>query len=229
MSETPSRPQRQTARASALPPTVVDPGSAAPDALSGLPDLLGPGLDIVFCGINPGRRAAASGHHFDGRGNRFWRVLHLAGFTPTPMAPEQGQLLLAQGYGLTTAIDRPTARASEVAAHEFVAAADDFARKLIRYHPRRLAFLGKAACAGMTGQKHVAWGRQAERFAGIETWVLPNPSGLNRAFSLDDLVTAYRVLHEAAAQYPRSQPARAATSLTTPLITARNARNPAGT
>lgn len=172
-------------------------------ARNGLPDLLRPGLDTVFCGINPGRRAATSGHHFDGRGNRFWRVLHLAGFTPMLMTPEQGPLLMALGYGLTTAVDRGTARASEIAADEFVAVAEHFTRKIVACSPRRLAFLGKAACEGMTGQKHIEWGRQAAPFAGIETWVLPNPSGLNRTFSLDDLVAAYRALHDAAAGIAR--------------------------
>lgn len=176
------------------PPHASAPTQAGGD---GLPDLLAPGLEVVFCGINPGRRAAASGHHFEGRGNRFWRVLHRAGFTPTQMTPAQDRLLLAQGYGLTTAVDRSTASASQVAAHEFVAAAEDFSRKIIACSPRRLAFLGKAAYAGMTGRKQIAWGRQAAPFAGTETWILPNPSGLNRAFSLDDLVAAYRALHDA--------------------------------
>lgn len=166
-------------------------------APAGLPDLLAPGLAVVFCGINPGQRAAASGLHFDGRGNRFWRVLHLAGFTSKLMTPAQGPLLLAQGCGLTTAVARGTARASDVAPHEFAAAANAFREKMMAFNPRRLAFLGKAAYAGMTGHKHVAWGLQQDRFAGAETWILPNPSGLNRAFSLDELVSAYRVLHEA--------------------------------
>lgn len=166
----------------------------------GLPDLLAPGLEVVFCGINPGQRAAASGHHFDGRGNRFWRALHLAGFTAQLMTPEQGSLLLAQGCGLTTVVARGTARASEVAPHEFAAAASEFIQKMMAFKPRRLAFLGKAAYAGMTGHKQVAWGLQQERFAGIETWILPNPSGLNRSFSLDELVSAYRALHDALGQ-----------------------------
>lgn len=174
------------------------PGTELPGiAPKGLPELLRPGLEVVFCGINPGRRAAASGHHFDGRGNRFWRVLHLAGFTATLMTPAQGPRLMALGYGLTTAVDRGTARASELAAHEFAAAAEQFTRKIVACSPHRLAFLGKAAYAGMTGQKHIAWGRQAARCAGAETWILPNPSGLNRAFSLEDLVGAYRALHDA--------------------------------
>lgn len=165
----------------------------------GLPDILAPGLDVVFCGINPGQRAAAFGHHFEGRGNRFWRVLHLAGFTPEWMSPAQDRLLLGLGYGLTTAVDRPTARASQVAAHEFSAAAEAFTRKIAACRPRRLAFLGKAVCAGMTGHKHVDWGLQATPFAGVEAWTLPNPSGLNRAFSLDELVAAYAALREAVA------------------------------
>lgn len=164
---------------------------------SGLKDILAPGLDVVFCGINPGRRAAASGHHFDGRGNRFWRVLFLAGFTPALMTPAQDRLLLAQGCGLTAAVERGTASASELAAHEFTAAADGFIAKIRACRPRRLAFLGKAAYAGMTGRKQVAWGRQAEPFAGAQTWILPNPSGLNRTFSLDELVQAYRALRQA--------------------------------
>jgi TDG/mug DNA glycosylase family protein len=161
------------------PPSYRSPrrGEQPGDTEAGLPDLLGPGLDIVFCGINPGPRAAASGHHFEGRGNRFWRVLHLAGFTPALMTPAQAPLLVGQGFGLTTAVARGTARASDVAAHEFAAAADDFVAKMLACHPRRIAFLGKAAHAGMTGRKHVEWGLQAARFACAETWVLPNPSG----------------------------------------------------
>ncbi|MGJ7506355.1 G/U mismatch-specific DNA glycosylase [Variovorax sp. GT1P44] len=163
----------------------------------GLPDVLADGLDVVFCGINPGSRAVASGHHFDGRGNRFWRVMHLAGFTPELLTPAQDRLLLAHGCGLTTVVDRCTSRASELARREFLAAADGFIEKIRACGPHRLAFLGKPAYAALTGQKQVAWGRQPMRFADRETWVLPNPSGLNRAFSLDDLVVAYRELRNA--------------------------------
>jgi TDG/mug DNA glycosylase family protein len=165
-----------------------------------LPDLLASGLEVVFCGINPGSRAAASGHHFEGRGNRFWRVMHLAGFTPTLMTPAQDRLLPGMGYGLTTVVDRSTSRASELATPEFLAAAEGFAAKIRACRPHRLAFLGKAAYAGMTGQKHIEWGRQPAFFAGSEAWILPNPSGLNRAFSLDDLVVAYRALRDASAR-----------------------------
>lgn len=163
----------------------------------GLQDILAEGLDVVFCGINPGLLAAAEGHHFAGRGNRFWRTLHLAGFTPHEVQPEDDRSILQFGCGLTAVVDRPTARADQLSAAEFTAAAADFERKIARHAPRVLAFLGKAAYAGLSGQKDVAWGPQAQAFGNAAVWVLPNPSGRNRAFTLEQLVDAYRKMHAA--------------------------------
>lgn len=164
------------------------------DSPSSLPDLLGPGLDVIFCGINPGLSAAESGHHFLGRGNRFWRVLHLAGYTPEQIAPEDDSDLLQYGCGLTTAVGRATAGASELAIDEFFGAQLLLAEKIERYAPRYIAFLGKVAYAAMSHKRVVDWGPQPELFGGASVWVLPNPSGLNRSFSVDDLVCAYREL-----------------------------------
>src|ERR1700739_4717971 len=77
------------------------------DSLQSLPDILEPGLSIIFCGSKAGLRAASTGRHFAGRGNRFWRVLHLAGFTPELVLPENDRTLLQFGCGLTTAVSRP--------------------------------------------------------------------------------------------------------------------------
>jgi double-stranded uracil-DNA glycosylase len=76
-----------------------------------LPDVLAPGLAVVFIGINPGARAAAAGHNFAGSNNRFWRAVHLAGFTPVELSAEQDQTFVKYGCGLTTAVARPTRRA----------------------------------------------------------------------------------------------------------------------
>jgi TDG/mug DNA glycosylase family protein len=92
--------------------------------------------------------------------------------------------------------------ADQVARHEFVAAADGFERKIRRHAPRHVAFLGKVAYAALTRQREVDWGLQSEPFGGATAWVLPNPSGLNRAFGLADLVTAYRKLRIAAERTP---------------------------
>jgi TDG/mug DNA glycosylase family protein len=167
-------------------------------APSSLPDLLRDDLKVVFCGLNPGLRAAAAGRHFEGRSNRFWRVLHLAGFTPTLLAPQDDARLLDLGYGLTTAVARATAGVEGLSRNDFLAAAPDLEAKIRRLRPRFVAFLGKGAYAALAASREVAWGRQSERFGGADVWVLPNPSGRNRAFALADLVDAYRDLREAA-------------------------------
>jgi TDG/mug DNA glycosylase family protein len=157
-----------------------------------LPDILDSGLDVVFCGINPGMQAAATGHHFFGRSNRFWKVLHLAGYTAELITPENDRKILLYRCGLTTVVERPTAKATEVARHEFVVASVKLRKKIEICRPRNIAFLGKAAYAAITGLRQVEWGLQPVEFvAGVSTWVIPNPSGLNRGFSLDDLVLAY--------------------------------------
>jgi double-stranded uracil-DNA glycosylase len=172
------------------------------DSAQALPDIIEPGLSILFCGINPGMQAASTGHHFAGRGNRFWRVLHLAGFTPEEFRPENDRQLLEYGYGLTTAVARPTARADELSKAEIQAAAAQFELKIRQYAPRVIAFLGKMALSEMSGTRDIEWGLQSSDFGGARAWVLPNPSGLNRSFSLDALVTAYRELRVAACMSP---------------------------
>jgi len=159
-----------------------------------LPDIIAKGLDVLFCGINPGMSAAVAGHHFVGRSNRFWRVLHRAGFTPGEIAPQDDRTLLDYGCGITAVVKRPTVGADELSSEEFIAAAAGFGRKISLYRPRFVAFLGKPAYAGMIGRRDIGWGRQAERMHGAVVWVLPNPSGRNRAFALDRLVDAYRQL-----------------------------------
>lgn len=168
-----------------------------PAAAGGLADIIAEGLAVLFCGINPGLSAAATGHHFAGRGNRFWQVLHLAGFTPERIAPEDDRTILQYGCGLTALVARPTARAEKVAAAEFRAAAAQFERRIGQYAPRHVALLGKAAYAALSGRRAIAWGRQPERLGPAALWVLPNPSGRNRAFGLQALVEPYRALYRA--------------------------------
>ena len=162
-----------------------------------LADLLADDLDVLFCGINPALSAAHAGHHFSNRSNRFWRALHLAGFTPHQIRPEDDHTILHHGFGLTAAVERPTVKASDLTLTEFRAAADGLESKVGRYHPRIQAFLGKPAFAAISNERSVTWGRQQVRFGGAEVWVLPNPSGLNRAFTLDALVSSYRELQMA--------------------------------
>jgi TDG/mug DNA glycosylase family protein len=166
-------------------------------AANPLPDILVERLDVIFCGINPGLSAAVAGHHFVGRSNRFWRVIHQAGFTPAEIHPENDRTILEYRCGLTTVVERPTARADQLAAREFTDAAKRFKEKIALHMPRFVAFLGKAAYAALSDRRAIAWGPQPTALGGAAVWVLPNPSGRNRAFGLDQLVAAYRELHQA--------------------------------
>lgn len=167
-------------------------------APSPLPDLLRDELKVVFCGLNPGLPAAAAGHHFAGGGNRFWRVLHLAGFTPSLLSPQDDVRLLDFGCGLTTVVARATAGADALSRDEFCTALPVLEAKIRLCRPGFVAFLGKAAYGALAARRDIAWGRQADRFGGAAVWLLPNPSGRNRSFTLSDLVAAYQDLRIAA-------------------------------
>lgn len=112
------------------------------------------------------------------------------------LRPQDERLLLEYGCGITAVVTRATKRADEVSRDEFRQARPGFEAKMRRFAPRVIAFLGKPAISAMTGTS-VGWGRHPDRFAEATAWTLPNPSGLNRAFSLDALVAAYADLRRA--------------------------------
>jgi double-stranded uracil-DNA glycosylase len=164
-----------------------------------LPDVISYSLNVVFCGINPGMRSAAVGLHFANRTNRFWRVIHLAGFTARELEPEEACLLLDYGCGITSAVARPTVSATELRRADYITARPVFERKIAKYRPRYLAFLGKPASSVFLNQRHISWGLQPTTFGGSSVWVLPNPSGLNCAFTIGMLTDAYTELFDAVA------------------------------
>lgn len=152
------------------------------------PDILARDLDVIFCGVNPATTAAVVGHNFSSCSNRFWTVLHLTGFTDVRLQPHEERRLLEYRCSLTAVVARPTRRAIDVPPDEFRKARPGFEAKIRRYAPRSVAFLGKRTFSAMMDQPDVAWGRYPAGFAGTTTWILPNPSGLNKAFSLEALV-----------------------------------------
>ncbi|MFP3546930.1 G/U mismatch-specific DNA glycosylase [Rhizobium sp. SIMBA_035] len=156
--------------------------------------MLAHGLSVVFCGLNPALSAAREGHNFSSRSNRFWRVLHFSGFTPRLLAAKDEREILAYGIGLTSAVTRPTRSAGELKVSDYLAAAPALEQKIRIVAPAYIAFLGKPAYAAINHNAHIDWGKQPGIFAGTSVWVLPNPSGLNRAFDLESLVTHYRQL-----------------------------------
>lgn len=145
----------------------------------GTPDLIVPGLDVLFCGINPGLYSAAVGHHFARPGNRFWPALFAAGFTPRLFSGFDDRELLQLGCGLTNIVKRSSARAEEVTREELRAGAKTLRRKLARYRPRFLAVVGFGAYRVAFDQPRALAGPQPDRIGDTVVWLLPNTSGLN--------------------------------------------------
>lgn len=162
----------------------------------GISDIIQPGLRVLFCGINPGKSSAHTGFHFAHPGNRFWKTIFQAGFTRSQLKPEQEQQLLETGCGITMLVERPTVLASELAGSELREGGQALVDKIERYQPAALAVLGKQAYQQAFRRSKVEWGRQPVTIAGTEIWVLPNPSGLNRA-SQQEMTAAYAALDQA--------------------------------
>ena len=159
-----------------------------------VPDLIQPGLRVLFCGINPGLYSGATGHHFARPGNRFWPALHQAGFTPRQLGPWEEYLLLNVGLGITNLVARATAAADELSRAELIDGRRRLERKVRRYLPTCVAVVGIGAYRIAFGRPSAAAGPQPELMGTSRLWVLPNPSGLNANHQIDDLARAFTAL-----------------------------------
>ncbi|MFN2586788.1 MAG: G/U mismatch-specific DNA glycosylase [Actinomycetota bacterium] len=171
-----------------------------------IPDVIAPGLDVLFCGINPGLYSGATGNHFARPGNRFWPALHLSGFTPRPLHPSEKEELLALGLGITNVVDRTTARADELTRDEVLAGGRALRLKVRRYAPRYLGVLGLGTYRVAFGAKEAAVGPQPETIGETKVWLLPNPSGLNAHYQLPELAEEFAKLRRAAIRMRASGP-----------------------
>ncbi|HKO54280.1 MAG TPA: G/U mismatch-specific DNA glycosylase [Thermoanaerobaculia bacterium] len=161
-----------------------------------LPDVIASGLDVLFCGINPGLYTAAVGHHFGRPGNRFWPTIHRAGFTPRLLKPEEQQELLTYGCGITNLVARATTAAAELSNAELEEGGRLLAAKVRRFRPRVLAIVGIGAYRTAFGRPRAKTGLQEEGIGDTALWILPNPSGLNANYRPAELVELYRELRE---------------------------------
>ena len=176
------------------------PAPAELDAALGrtIPDVIGHGLDVLFCGINPGRHSGATGFHFAGPGNRFWKALRDGGFTDRVLLPSESRALLDAGCGITNLVARTTATAAELSGEELRAGRRRLERKVRRYRPRIVAVAGVGAYRQAFRRPGAMPGPQAEDLAGARLWVLPNPSGLNASYQAADFAAWFRALRQAA-------------------------------
>jgi TDG/mug DNA glycosylase family protein len=148
-----------------------------------IPDVIGPDLRVLFCGINPGLWSGAVGKHFARPGNRFWPALHASGFTPELFTPERQDELLDLGLGISNVVGRTTARADELSAEEYREGARVLTEKASKYRPAWIAVVGITAYRTAFGYPKAQIGPQDARIAESRVWALPNPSGLNAHWS----------------------------------------------
>jgi double-stranded uracil-DNA glycosylase len=166
--------------------------------------IVGPGLLVLFVGINPSLRSAEVGHHFARPGNRFWPTLHAAGFTPRRLRPDEDAELPAHGIGVTNIAARPTRAASELSRDELRAGAAALEETVRAHAPRLVAVVGLTAYRAAFDRPRAGWGLQDETIGGRPVWVLPNPSGLNAHYKPADFARLYAQARVYAEELPES-------------------------
>jgi double-stranded uracil-DNA glycosylase len=154
-------------------------------------DHLRENLSILFVGFNPSIRSSETGHHYANPNNRFWKIIHEAGITPRRYAPSEDQELLELGYGFTNIVARPTRTAEEITKEEYTAGRQELRRKIERYKPAIVCYVGKGVYQQFSRRKEISWGIQAEEMVqGTMDFVAPSSSGLVR-MKLDEIINIY--------------------------------------
>jgi TDG/mug DNA glycosylase family protein len=173
-----------------------------------VPDLAGPGLRLLFVGINPGLWTAATQTHFAHPGNRFYPALFEAGIIERPidrgvgMTVADREYVIGRGIGITNVVHRATAKASSLSVEELRAGGEQL-RAFVRLHaPTVVAVAGITAYRSAFSLPKATMGEQAERFEGARLFVVPNPSGLNAHETTSTLAEAYAAAARAAGILP---------------------------
>jgi TDG/mug DNA glycosylase family protein len=170
-------------------------GARPPAVASAVPDVLGPGLQVVFCGINPGFVSAAAAAHFANPRNDFWRLLHAAGFTSRLYEPAEQFEVAAEGIGLTNAAPRTTRGSGDLRRGDFAGSAERLERLAEELRPEWLAFVGKEAYRG-TFNERPELGEQSRRLDRTRLFVLPSTSPANAAVPWEERLRWFRELRK---------------------------------
>lgn len=151
-----------------------------PSTLPTLPDLIRPGLDLVFVGINPGERSAERGHYYGHPGNAFWRRLSASPLVGREVTCEDDASLLESGIGFTDVVKRVITDSTQVTRDEFAGSLPAFRERMAIASPRAVCFTATRPFEAVYPRAWTSrgWGRQdVEPLAGAEVWVMPSPSG----------------------------------------------------
>lgn len=153
-------------------------------------------MRVLLVGINPGVRSALTDHHFAGPSNRFWKLLFDAGLIPERIGYLDDGRLPEWGFGVTNLVARPTPGIDTLRPEEFTAGLVTLRRKVRRWKPSVVAFVGVTLYRFIFDVRGaaVSLGPQSDQFEGARVWVLPNPSGRNANYSYDEMREAFASL-----------------------------------
>ena len=166
-----------------------------------LPDYLRPGLRILFVGINPGLKSAATGHHFAGPSNRFWKLLYESGLIDIALTYQEDFRLPEWGLGLTNIITRTSAGIDTLEPSEYRAGLHALEEKIIQYQPCTIALLGVTIFRMIfplqtSGAGPATLGLTNVRLADTPVFLLPNPSGRNAHYAYGQMLQAFTMLRK---------------------------------
>jgi TDG/mug DNA glycosylase family protein len=172
-----------------------------------VPDVLAPGLAVVFCGINPGRVSAAANAHFANPRNDFWRLLHAARFTPRLLEPAEQLEALAHGVGITNAAYRTTPGSGDLRRADFEGSVERLEQLALELKPRWIGFVGKEAYRG-TFNERPELGVQDRTLGETRLFVLPSTSPANAAVPWVERLRWFRELAGRASGLPLREAVR---------------------
>lgn len=180
---------------------------------SRLPDHIQSGIRILFVGINPGRRSAATGHHYAGHSNRFWKLLRAADLVSEPLTYKEDWRLPEWGLGLTKIISRCSAGIDVLEAEEYRAGLAALTRKIRGYQPQIVALLGVTIYRTIFVQDRklpssLNLGLTGTSLAGVPVFLLPNPSGRNAHYSYSQMLEAFQILRRSMSSMTTGHPSK---------------------
>jgi thymine-DNA glycosylase len=162
-------------------------------------DSLRPGLDLVVCGINPGTETAKHGHHYAGRNNHFWPLLHLSGIVGAPLTHTHDRALLDDGIGFTNLCARVTRSSSALRAADYRLGAAQLRTKLSVLRPHIVCFNGKGIYERFQGTRISELGEQLPLRFGehtVHVFVMPSTSGRVANYQKKEKLDFFRQLKQ---------------------------------
>ncbi|KAJ1678644.1 uracil DNA N-glycosylase Thp1 [Spiromyces aspiralis] len=176
-------------------PRVIRPSDVNMAELKPVKDVLLPGLDVLFVGINPGIQSSLYQHHFANPLNLFWRGLYHCRLVPEPLtAHEEDKLVEVYNMSITNLVDRPTRTTSDLSRKEMKEAVPRLTKRIDFCRPKIVCFVGMGIYEVYAGKPKFPLGLQPDVLefpqsvhdeslpTKVWVFVMPSTSGRTAAY-----------------------------------------------